>query len=95
MRVAGRVIFCCPTTVWSADERGIASDVAFLRELAAFLASRWKAWLQPILVILLIAAGLLAFANALPRLIAAPAGDRLAPVSRDDYRHDGAWLNRY
>jgi hypothetical protein len=64
--------------------------VEFLSELAVFLKSRWKAWLQPILVILLIAAGLLVFANSLPRLIASPAADGLAPVSRDDYRHDGA-----
>jgi hypothetical protein len=81
--------------MWSADERGIANGVGFLSELVAFLSARWRAWLQPILVILLIAAGLVVFANALPRLIASPAGDALAPVSRDDYRHDGAWVNRY
>jgi hypothetical protein len=69
--------------------------VEFLAELAAFLRARWKAWLRPILVVLLIAGGLLVFADQLPRLVSSPAGDTLAPVSRDDYRHDGAWLNRY
>jgi Family of unknown function (DUF5989) len=69
--------------------------VGFLSELVVFLSSRWRAWLQPILVILLIAAGLVVFANALPRLFASPADDALAPVARDDYRHDGAWVNRY
>ena len=67
----------------------------FLAELAAFLGSRWKAWLQPVLIVLLIVIGLLVFATELPRLVTSPAGDALAPVSRDDYRHDGAWVNRY
>jgi uncharacterized protein DUF5989 len=81
--------------VTSADGGGIANDVEFLSELAVFLRSRLKAWLQPILVILLIAAGLLVFASALPRLIAAPGADGLTPVSHDDYRHDGARVSRY
>jgi hypothetical protein len=79
----------------SADERGIENDVDFLTELAAFLRSRWKAWLHPILVVLLLAGGLMVFAHELPRLIASPAGYTLAPVSRDDYRHEGASVSRY
>lgn len=67
----------------------------FLTELASFLGSRWKAWLRPILIMLLIAGLLLVLADQIPSLIAAPADDPLAPVSRDDYRHDGAWVNRY
>jgi Family of unknown function (DUF5989) len=77
------------------EAAGCENDVEFLTELAAFLGSRWKAWLRPILVVLLVAGLLLAFANQLPRLLAAPAGDKLAPISRDDYRHDGARVNRY
>ena len=77
------------------DTPGFENDVEFLSELASFLGSRWKAWLRPILVVLLVAALLLLLADQLPSLIAAPADDALAPVSRDDYRHDGAWVNRY
>jgi hypothetical protein len=79
----------------SVAEPGIEDDVDFLTELAAFLRARWRAWLRPVLVVLLVAGGLLLLANRLPGLIAAPAGDTLAPVSRDDYRHEGAWVNRY
>jgi hypothetical protein len=79
----------------SADERGIENDVDFLTELAAFLRSRWKAWLHPVLVVLLIAGGLLVFAHELPRLVASATGDTLAPVSHDDYRHEGASVSRY
>jgi hypothetical protein len=73
----------------SVDEPGIVNDVEFLTELAAFLRARWKAWLRPLLIVLLIVGGLL------PGLVASPTRDTLAPVSRDDYRHDGAWVNRY
>jgi hypothetical protein len=79
----------------SVDEAGGENDVEFLTELAAFLSSRWKVWLRAILIVLLIVGGLLVFANLLPSLVAAPNTDTLAPVSRDDYRHDGAWVNRY
>jgi hypothetical protein len=79
----------------SVDEPGIVNDVEFLTELAAFLRARWKAWLRPLLIVLLIVGGLLVLANQLPGLVASPTRGTLAPVSRDDYRHDGAWVNRY
>jgi hypothetical protein len=79
-----------PKHVTLSRSSGRAHQMEFLIEFALFLRSRWKAWLGPLLVILLLAAGLLVFAKQLPGLIAAPAGDTFAPLSRDDYRHEGA-----
>src|SRR5579862_1275787 len=56
----------------SDEEAGSVSDVEFLTELAAFLRLRWKAWLQPILIVLLIIGAFLLLANQLLSRSATP-----------------------
>lgn len=67
----------------------------FLLELAAFLSSRWQLWVRPILIALLIAAGVLVLAGAVTSVLTPASEDTLAPLSRNDYRHDTALFNRY
>jgi Family of unknown function (DUF5989) len=68
----------------------------FLVELFAFLGSRWKLWLRPIIIFLFIIGGLLMLSNGLfESFLPHRADDTLVPFSRSDYRHDAALLNRY
>jgi hypothetical protein len=68
----------------------------FLIELFAFLRSRRKLWLRPILIFLLIIGGLLMLANGfLGGGFSATVEDPVVPFSRDAYRHDAAFFNRY
>lgn len=60
-----------------------------------FLRSRWRVWLRPIIIFLLVIGGLLVLSNG---FLAAnsqdPTDDTLKPFSRNDYRHDAAFFNR-
>jgi uncharacterized protein DUF5989 len=68
----------------------------FLIELFAFLRSRWKLWLRPIIIFLLIIGGLLMLANGLLGGGGSPTvEDPVVPFSRSAYRHDAAFFNRY
>ena len=68
----------------------------FLVELFAFLRSRRKLWLRPIIIFLLIIGGLLMLANGfLGRGVSPTVEDPVVPFSRDAYRHDAAFFNRY
>jgi len=68
----------------------------FLLELFAFLRTRRKLWLRPIIIFLLIVGGLLMLANgALESFLSPRADDPVVPFSRDSYRHDAAFCNRY
>jgi hypothetical protein len=68
----------------------------FLVELFAFLRSRRKLWLRPIIIFLLIVGGLLMLANGfLEGGLSPRAEDPVVPFSRGSYRHDAAFFNRY
>jgi hypothetical protein len=68
----------------------------FLIELFAFLRSRWKLWLRPIIIFLLIIGGLLMLANGfLGGGFSPTVEDPVVPFSRGAYRHDAAFFKRY
>lgn len=68
----------------------------FLVELFAFLRSRRKLWLRPIIIFLLIIGGLLMLANGfLGGGFSPTVEDPVVPFSRDAYRHEAAFFNRY
>jgi hypothetical protein len=68
----------------------------FLVELFAFLRSRWKLWLRPIIIFLVLVGCLLMLANGfLESFFPHRVDDPLVPFSRGDYRHDAAFFNRY
>jgi hypothetical protein len=64
-------------------------------ELCFFLRSRWRVWLRPIIIFLLVIGGLLMLSNGfLATVSPGPTDDTLTPFSRNDYRHDDAFFNR-
>jgi hypothetical protein len=64
-------------------------------ELCFFLRSRWRVWLRPIIILLLVIGGLLVLSNGfLAAVSPGPTDDTLTPFSRNDYRHDDAFFNR-
>ena len=66
----------------------------FFAELFLFLRSRWKLWIGPI-VILLVLTGLLLLFDLIAQRSSAPAiNDPRVPFSRDHYRHDVAFFNK-
>jgi hypothetical protein len=68
----------------------------FLVELFAFLRSRWKLWVRPIVTCLLIIGCLLMLANGIVERLFSPRVDHtLVPFSRSHYRHGAASFNRY
>jgi len=68
----------------------------FLVELFAFLCSRWKLWVRPIVACVLIIGCLLMLANGfLERLFSHRAYNTPVPFSHGHYRHDAASFNRY
>jgi hypothetical protein len=67
----------------------------YLVELLAYLRSRWRLWLPPIIIFLLIIGGLLMLANGFLGSPPHRVDDPLVPFSRGDYRQDAAFLNRY
>lgn len=68
----------------------------FLVELFAFLRSRRKLWLRPIIIFLLIIGGLLMLADGfLEGGFSPTVEDPVLPLSRASYRHDAAFFNRY
>jgi hypothetical protein len=67
----------------------------FLVELFALLRCRWKLWLRPIIIFLLIIGGLVMLANGFLGGGGSATEDPVVPFSRASYRHDGAFFNRY
>lgn len=66
-----------------------------LLELFILLRSRRKLWLRPIIIVLLIIAGLLLLANGhLESFSPHRVDDTLVPFSRGHYRQDAAFFNR-
>jgi hypothetical protein len=64
-------------------------------ELCFFLRSRWRVWLRPLIIFLLVIGGLLVLSNGfLATVSPGPTDDTLTPFSRNDYRHDDAFFNR-
>jgi len=67
----------------------------FLVEVFILLRSRRKLWLRPIIIVLLIIAGLLMLANGyLESFSPHRVADTLVPFSRGHYRQDAAFFNR-
>ena len=67
----------------------------FLVELFLFLGSRWKLWVRPIVIFLLIIALLMLAAWILEWGFAPGVDDELVPFSRNHYRHDAVLFNKY
>ena len=67
----------------------------FLTELLAFLSSRRSTWLRPIVILLMVIGVLLLLGGGfLDAFFPRSAPDELPPLSRQHYRHDGAFLSR-
>jgi hypothetical protein len=66
----------------------------FLSELLALLSSRRDAWLRPIVILLLVLGAILLAGRFVDVFLPRSAPDPLPPLSRDHYRHDGAFFSR-
>jgi hypothetical protein len=68
--------------------------VDFLIELFIFVRSRWKFWLRPIVILLLLIGLLLLVDLIMERPSSPEIHDPRIPFSRDHYRHDVAFFNK-
>jgi Family of unknown function (DUF5989) len=66
----------------------------FLTDLLALIASRRDPWLRPIVILLLVLGVLLLAGRFVDVLMPRSEPDQLPPLSRDHYRHDGAFFSR-
>lgn len=72
----------------------LGQTVDFFVELFLFLRSRWKLWLGPIVILVLLTGLLLLFDRIVQRSSSPEVNDPRVPFSRDHYRHDVAFFSK-